>query len=91
MVKTDKLYMLLEEMLDCALECNERKLKKLNRSYESLMQGEYFDTPTSLNPDYDNFRQSCLLSCTMLHACAEFIYDAKERLDRISRNIKKRY
>ena len=91
MAKTDRRYVILEEMLDCAMRGDETRLKKLNKSYESSLSRTYPGNHTPLDSDYDNCRQSCLLSFSMPHVREQFISDAKERFDRISRIVKQNY
>lgn len=83
MTEIKKMYHILEEMVSSAIAGDREKLIKLNKSYEALVPKVYHNPTKPLESEYDNCRQSCVMSTTMLNMRERFIADAKERFSKI--------
>ena len=66
MSEIKQLHQLLEEMVKSATNGDKEKVLELNRRYEQLVPRAYHKPPTKLDLEYDNCRQSCVMSVTML-------------------------
>jgi len=84
MSRIKDLYNLLEQMIQGAERNEEEKVLELQRTYEKLVSKIFKNLESELNLSYDNCRQSCVLSVTMLKKQHyELISDAKRRFSRI--------
>lgn len=86
MSKIKQMYHLLEEMVESAAKGDKEKVLELNISYETLVPKVYHDPRTPLDLEYENCRQSCVVSVTMFKdQHNKFVADAKERFSKISK------
>lgn len=85
------MYEILEQMLDATEKKEIEKLKELDKSFESLLSP--LERRTELDYEYDNCRQSCIMTVQALCSKKEkmynmFIKDARERFDKIRQKRK---
>ena len=88
MEKSDKTKMngLLEKMLKSTEARDKKEVLKLNRLIEPLIVKEYKIHNSQLIRDYDNCRQSCILSFTFPSGpYYPMIADAKKRFSKIKK------
>lgn len=76
-------------MLDITEKKKTKKLKELNKSFESLLPP--LEKRTELDYKYDNCRQSCIMAIEALETKKEEIYsmfieDARNKFKEISKN-----
>jgi hypothetical protein len=83
MTEIKKMYHILEEMVDRAIKGDKEKIKELDGSYEELVPGVYHRPLSPLDLEYDNCRQSCVMSVSMPNMRERFISDAKKRFSKI--------
>jgi len=83
MTQIKEMYNLLERMVESAIRSDKEEVLELNTSYEALVPKVYHDPITALELDYDNCRQSCVMSVTMPNMREKFVSDAKERFSKI--------
>jgi len=75
---------LLWEMIESAERNDRERMLQLNGMYEILALKAFSEPRTKLDYEYDNCRQSCVLSVTMLKKQHdESVSDAKSRFSRI--------
>ncbi len=89
MEKSDKarMHMLLEEMLKSAEERDGQEVLGLNKSIEPLIIEEQKSSNSQLGIDYDNCRQSCVLSFTRFSGSYDkLIADARSRFSEIQKS-----
>ena len=82
MTEVKRIYLILEEMVDCTIKGDQERIRELDDSYEALRPRVYHK-PSEL--EYDNCRQSCIMSIDMPNMRERFISDAKERFSKITR------
>jgi len=79
-----QMYQVLEQMVLGAEKRNVGRILELNEKYEALARRVYHKSLTELEFKYDNCRNSCLMSVTMLSDWhTELVSDAKERFSKI--------
>ena len=83
MSEIKQMYGILEQMIEGAESKDLKKVMELNKSYETLVPRVYHKPPTTLDLEYENCRQSCVMAIQMPNMYEKFILDAKERLPRI--------
>lgn len=83
MTEIKHLYHILEEMVENAIKGNKRKIEELNRIYEALVPKFYHDPLTYLELEYDNCRQSCVMSVNWLSMREQFLLDVNKRFPRL--------
>jgi len=85
MTEIKQMYDILEEMVESAIKGDKDKVRELNNSYEDLVPKVYHDQLRPLELEYDNCRQSCVMSMSMPNMRERFISDAKERFSKIAK------
>jgi len=83
MIEIRRMYHILEEMIDSAIKGDQERIRELNASYEALVPKVHHKSRKPLELEYDNCRQSCVMSVSMPNMRERFISDAKERFSKI--------
>ena len=83
MTAIKKMYQVLEQMIESADREDKERVLTLNKLYEGLIPRVYHKPLTPLDLEYDNCRQSCVMSLQMRNMRERLLSDAKERFSRI--------
>jgi hypothetical protein len=78
-----EMYRVLERMIESARSADGTRLRELNKLFESLVPQVYSDSTVSLDLNYDNCRQSCVMSVMMPWIREKFLADVDFRFERI--------
>lgn len=84
MYERKQMYQILGEIVKSAELMDKDKVLRLNGKYKSLTPKVYGKPLTELDFQYDNCRNACVMSVTMLkESHEELISDAKKRLSEL--------
>ncbi len=82
----ERMYRILEEMVDSAESRDYERLQRLNRCYEILKpRAVYSDMRELLEGRYDSCKQTILMAETEPGMRDHFLEEARKKLDKISK------
>ena len=84
MTRIKEMYGILEQMIESAANGQAEKVFTLHESYKVLSAEVYPTLQEPLRLEYDNCRNSCVVSVGMLkHLHDQLVLDARERFSKI--------